>query len=155
MRIEDFMTRDVATCHPADSLVEAAAAMWCRDCGALPVVDPENGKLAGMITDRDICMAAYTKGLPLRQIRVSEVMTKDVVSCRFDDEMATAHETLREHHIRRVPVVDGEHRVVGIVTLNDLALRAAAATGASGRELKGQLADTLGSICRHRELAMA
>jgi CBS domain-containing protein len=120
MRIEDIMTRDVRSCGPHDSLMQAAQFMWDGDCGALPVVD-ENKRTVAMITDRDICMAAYTRGLPLDQMDVSSAASHELYCAHEADSVETVAATMVEHKVRRVPVVDGEGRPIGIISLNDLA----------------------------------
>ena len=77
MRVEQLMTRTVETCEPHDTLVTAARIMWTRDCGCVPVVVPEEGghRVVGMLTDRDVCMAAYLQGRPLSEISVASVMS--------------------------------------------------------------------------------
>ncbi|HVS11206.1 MAG TPA: CBS domain-containing protein, partial [Planctomycetota bacterium] len=80
MKVEQLMTRDVKACAPQDSLSRAAQLLWESDIGALPVVDSE-GRVVGMVTDRDVCMAAYFKGRPLAEIRVDETMARKVYSC--------------------------------------------------------------------------
>jgi CBS domain-containing protein len=123
MKISHLMTSNVYTCSPEDTLTDAARIMWDKDCGCLPVVDADRRVLA-MITDRDICMAAYTQGAPLHAARVSSAMSKSLVTCSLDRSHAELERLLREKQLRRVPVVDGEGRLVGIVTLGDLAHRA-------------------------------
>src|SRR5215472_13332338 len=81
MDIERVMKHDVMACHPNDSLNRAAQLMWENACGCVPVVD-EVGKPVGLITDRDICMAAYTQGRPLDAITVDASMARNVISCR-------------------------------------------------------------------------
>ena len=120
MKVFRLMTSNVYTCSPDDTLTDAARIMWDKDCGALPVVDAERRVIA-MITDRDICMAAYTRGVPLHALHVSSAMSKGVVTCTMDKNHSDLERLLREKQLRRVPVVDKENRLVGIVTLGDLA----------------------------------
>lgn len=119
-RVQDAMTRTVATCQAGDMLNRAAQLMWETDCGAVPIVD-EGNKLIGMITDRDICMAAYTKGLPLRELPVTGTMSTQLHSCRPSDSLRSVMDMMTKYQVRRVPVVDEEGRVVGIVSLADVA----------------------------------
>jgi predicted transcriptional regulator len=77
MKIQNVMTRDVSACSPEDMLSRAAQLMWERDCGCVPVID-HSGVVCGMVTDRDICIAAYTQGLPLHQIAVRRAMSPHV-----------------------------------------------------------------------------
>lgn len=120
VRVQDIMTRDVRTCGPEDTLATAAQIMWENDCGAVPVVDDE-WRLLGIITDRDLAMAAHLQGVPLRDTRVQSAMAREVRHCSPHDTVATVESIMQRHLIRRVPVVDAERRVVGIVSLGDLA----------------------------------
>jgi CBS domain-containing protein len=120
MKVRRLMTSNVYTCSPDDTLTDAARIMWDKDCGCLPVVDAERRVLA-MITDRDICMAAYTQGVPLHALHVSSAMSKGLVTCSPDRSHTEIEQLLRDKQLRRVPVVDGENRLIGIITLGDLA----------------------------------
>lgn len=127
-----IMTREVRTCSPDDSLNEAARIMWESDCGAVPVTDA-SGKLLGVITDRDVCMAAYTRGQPLWACAVRSVMSTPGYSCAATDSIERIADTMREHRIRRLPVTDSDGRLIGIVSLADLARSLQSGSGASAR----------------------
>lgn len=120
MKIEDIMTRDVRSCAPEESLSSAAQIMWEADCGAVPVVDTER-RVIGMITDRDICMASHLQGVPLRDASVGSAMARDIKCCGPHDTPATVQAMMQQNKIRRVPVVDSQRRLIGIITLADLA----------------------------------
>jgi len=117
--VSKVMTKDPARVSPDDSLGRAAQIMWEADCGAVPVVN-QDGTLVGMITDRDICMAAYTRGQSPFAIDVRSTMSKAVHSASPDDPIARVTRIMGEHQVRRVPIVENG-RVVGIVSLADLA----------------------------------
>lgn len=120
MQVKELMTSSPSVCTLDDTTNEAARIMWERDCGAVPVVD-RNGHVAGMITDRDICIAAYLQGEPLSQIRVAEVMSRELCVCRPEDEVAAAERVMRENQVRRLPVVTDGKLLVGILSVSDLA----------------------------------
>ena len=120
MKISEIMTRDVHTCTPTDTLATAAQIMWENDCGAVPVVDRE-GRLVGIITDRDLAMAAQLQGVALRETSVLSAMARDVKFCSPQDTPATIQAMMQQYRIRRLPVLDAERRVVGVVSLGDLA----------------------------------
>ncbi len=122
MKIAELMTMDVASCSPGDSLTRAAQLMWEHDCGCVPVVD--GGKVVGMITDRDICMSTMMQGKAPAQLRVDQAMSHEVFSCAPDDSVDQASKVMQQKQVRRLPVLDGTGKLVGIVSLNDLALRA-------------------------------
>jgi CBS-domain-containing membrane protein len=120
MKIDEIMTRDVRGISPDDTLGTAAQIMWENDCGAVPVIESD-GRLVGIVTDRDICMAAQLQGTPLHESRVSSAMARDVKTCSPRDTPVTVQAIMQQNKIRRVPVVDAQGRLVGIVTLGDLA----------------------------------
>jgi CBS domain-containing protein len=118
MKIEDVMTHDVAVASPDETIQQAAQLMDELDIGALPVA--ENERLVGMITDRDIVVRAVAGGLD-PGVKVSEVMTPDVKYCFCDQEVAEVSDNMADIQIRRLPVVDRNKRLVGIVALGDIA----------------------------------
>ncbi|HJL41287.1 MAG TPA: CBS domain-containing protein, partial [Myxococcales bacterium LLY-WYZ-16_1] len=143
MWAKEIMSRPVVTCRPGDTLNEAARLMWEHDCGALPVVDDAD-RIVGMITDRDICMAAYTQGAPLWALPVERSMAHKVYSCHPDTPIEEAAVSMRAQRIRRLPVVDGDEQLVGMVTLGDLARHAGRSAWNGDR---GGVAYTLATIC--------
>jgi CBS domain-containing protein len=152
MLIKDLMTTQLLTCSPEDSLERAAQLMWEGDVGIIPALDAE-GRMAGVITDRDVCMAAYTQGCALRDRSVGSAMSRDVESCAPGDSVSVAEERMRKHQVRRLPVIDGG-RLVGIVSLNDLAITATRSKSGKGDHLSSEaVAVTLAGICQHRQPA--
>ncbi|MEY2785783.1 MAG: hypothetical protein RL277_1995 [Planctomycetota bacterium] len=120
MKVSECMSPCVHTVLPAATLSEAASMLWEHDLGALPVVDAD-GHLCGMLTDRDISMAALTSGRALHQLVVSNHMASTVFAVMAQDALSVAEQRLAMHQLRRLPVVDGEGRLVGIIALSDLA----------------------------------
>lgn len=120
MKIEELMSTNVQTCRPDDSVAGAAQIMWEYDCGAVPVVDAES-RVVGMLTDRDICIAAYTQGRPLSQIAVSSACSRVVHVCHLNDSLQAAETLMGTAQIRRVPVVDDQGKLRGVLSLGDLA----------------------------------
>ncbi len=151
MHVRELMVHRVQTCRPDDTLNTAAKVMWDNDCGSVAVLDAQ-GALVGMITDRDISMAAYTQGRPLSAIRVSSAMARKVFSCKPEDTIATAEQILANHKIRRLPVIDEKGRLVGILSLNDVAREAAHERAGKGRrEVSAEeVTETLAAICEPR-----
>jgi len=119
MNVQRVMTTDVATCEPGQTLDAVVRTMEERDCGALPVVD--DGRVVGMVTDRDVVLAAVRSERPLGQMSVADAMTRDPVTCRPDDPVPAAQSHMREAQVRRLPVVDGDGRLAGVLTLGGLA----------------------------------
>ena len=147
MKIADVMTRDVATCRDDQTAADAARVMWDRDCGVVPVMD-SGGKLRGIVTDRDLLMAAQIQGKDPAHLRLSALVPGPVTTCREDAEIPSVLDTMASRQIRRVPIVDRDGRLVGIVSINDLAIHALR----DERHMK-HVAKTLAEICRHREPA--
>jgi CBS domain-containing protein len=155
MNVSQIMSRNVETCRPEDTLSQAAGKMWDRDVGALPVVGSD-GQLCAMITDRDVCMAAYTQGKALHEIPVSVAMSRQIASCRAGDSLIQAEEIMRSRQVRRLPVLDASGNLVGLVSLNDLARESEREVGRKGRQLSGEeVAVTLAAVCGpHRNGAL-
>lgn len=120
MKAQDLMSRNVCTCSPETSLHEAAHTMWTCDVGCLVVTDQDRRPI-GMITDRDIAMAAYTQGVPLRDAQVKSAMARNLLACAADSSLSEVETLMNRAQIRRVPVVDSLGRLVGIVSLADIA----------------------------------
>jgi CBS domain-containing protein len=123
MTVKNVMTTRVATCRPETNLAEATALLWDNDCGVLPVLG-ETGELAGIVTDRDICIALGT-----RNVRSSDVCVRDVIKdhplvCKSSDDIHTALQTMRKGKIRRLPVVDDDALLEGIVSMDDVVVNA-------------------------------
>jgi CBS domain-containing protein len=122
MWIRDIMTRDVECVWPDDTLQEAALRMKELDVGPMPVCDYD--RVVGMLTDRDITVRAVAEGRDPRSTRVRDVMTRNVVSCSEDDGVEEAARLMQERQIRRLLVLDRDKRLIGIVSLGDLAAEA-------------------------------
>jgi CBS domain-containing protein len=101
----------------------AAELMWNGNCGFLPVVDAAK-KVCGVVTDRDICVALGTRNQTAGQVRVEEVVQRKVYACNPEDDIHVALQTMREGHVRRLPVVDFDGNLAGVVSMHDLLLRA-------------------------------
>jgi len=119
MIVKDVMRRDVRCVRLGDRLDAAARAMWEQDCGCVPVVDG-NGAVVGMLTDRDLCMASWTKSKALGEVPVTAAMATIVRTVRPDDGLSTALAAMASLQVRRLPVVDARGVCIGLVALNDL-----------------------------------
>lgn len=150
MKVEELMTRQVSFCRPDDSLERAARLMWEGDCGCVPVcaMDGAN-RVTGIITDRDICMSALFQNRPLSELAVSAAMAKQVVTCKPGDTLADAEKILRETRVRRLPVVDDQGALVGIISLADITREAARERKLGTRDVSdSEVRETLYAICR-------
>jgi len=120
MKVKEVMTTDVKRCSPETNLAAAAKIMWEGDCGAVPVTG-ERDQVVGVITDRDICIAAATRPRTEGEIPVKEVLSKALYTCAPGDDVRAALETMKSRKIRRLPVVE-QGRLVGIVSIHDIAV---------------------------------
>jgi CBS domain-containing protein len=150
MKIEQLMTRDVKTSQPQESLNRAAQLMWECDVGCIPVVD-ESNRVVGMITDRDIAMATYLQGLPPGAITLESVTSKKVYTCKPEEDVSVAAQRMQRHRVRRLPVIDAKGRLVGLISLNDIAIEAERKKDARKPEVAlVDVALTLAELCQHR-----
>lgn len=120
MKLKDIMTPKVECVHPGDTLQSAARKMKSLDVGPMPVCG-DNDKIVGMLTDRDIAIRATAEGLDPKTAKVEDAMTEDVVWCFEDQEIEEAARMMQERQIRRLLVMNRDKRLVGIVSLGDLA----------------------------------
>jgi CBS domain-containing protein len=149
MKIEELMTRPVVTCHADDPMSCAAQRMWENDCGALPVVDGE-GHTVAVITDRDICMAAWTTGKTLYELPVRAAMSHEVFCCHPQDSAQVLVRTMSEHRVRRVPIVDEDGHPIGIVSINDVTRNTARLRQSTSWAEARDLMQTMAAICEPR-----
>jgi CBS domain-containing protein len=119
MKVEDVMTKDVESCTLETNLAAAAMQMWERDCGVLPVVDDQR-KVIGMITDRDICMAAATNHQDIATIEVRELTSEPIHTCKPEADILEALKILQRACVRRLPVVNDKGQLEGILSVSDI-----------------------------------
>lgn len=143
VKIKDIMTAQPTTCAPDTNLAAAAELMLEADCGILPVI--EGGKLAGVVTDRDMFIALATRDRRASEMTVGQVAGTQVFTCQPDDDVHAALETMKQHHVRRLPVEGFGHTVVGIVSMNDILL----AAGPRKTVRNDEVVDTFQAICAH------
>jgi CBS domain-containing protein len=143
MKIKHVMTKDPTCCVPSDTAQRAAKIMRDEDTGVVPIIENEQSrKVIGIVTDRDLCMNVVAEGRDPRATQVHEAMTTTVVSCSPQDSVDKATELMRENQIRRIPVVDEQHRLVGIVAMADIVGRANVRTTETHETLKTVSAPT-------------
>jgi CBS domain-containing protein len=141
MKVEQLMTAPAVTCSATDTLACAARKMWDADCGVLPVVG-DDGTLIGVVTDRDLCMSAWSHGTSLDDITVAEAMARQVFTLTPEDDVTYAEQVMAEKQIRRLPIVDDYYQPVGILSINDIAR--------ATERPRSRIVQTLASISRHR-----
>lgn len=147
MKVKDIMTPNAKAIWLTESLADAAQIMWENDCGVLPIIK-DGRKVIGMITDRDICMAVAMRDKNPSSVSVEEVMCGHVYSVKTETEIDQALETMQEHKIRRLPVVNDEGELEGILSINDVVLHATADEGEDTFPY-GEVIKTYRAICEH------
>ena len=118
MKVQEVMTRSPGTCRIGDSANDAARIMWERDCGSVPVID-RAGHIVGIVTDRDICMAAYIQGRGLAAIPLTSIMSREVCTCSEHEDVTEAERLMRARRVRRLPVTNKEGALAGMVSISD------------------------------------
>jgi predicted transcriptional regulator len=125
--------------------------MWESDCGIVPVVT-DGGRVVGLVTDRDICMAANFNNRNLANIAVEDIISQQVFSCRSDDDVRGALKTMKENKIHRLPVVAADGTLEGLLSLNDIVLKAEEGKEKKVPELSfSDVVNTYKAICEHRQ----
>ena len=123
MTCAELMTPSPTCCHPENTVIEAAELMQREDVGLVPVVNGDNAKLIGVLTDRDIVMKVVASGRDPRGTAVSEVMTTEPVACLAQESIEFVMELMASKQVRRIPIVDKDGAIVGIVSQADIATR--------------------------------
>ncbi|MCM3904487.1 MAG: CBS domain-containing protein [Pyrinomonadaceae bacterium] len=149
MKVKEIMTPNAKACITTDSLAAAARFMWDNDCGILPVV-ADGGKVVGLITDRDICMAAAMNNRNLSNIAVEDVISGKVYAASPEDDVRKALEVMKERKVRRLAVVAADGSLQGILSMNDVVLRAQEARDKKAPDLAyADVVNTYKAICAH------
>jgi CBS domain-containing protein len=150
MKVRELMTGETRACAAWADVGFAAHLMWNGDCGSLPVVD-ENDQLVGMVTDRDICIALSTRNVRASDLPVSQVMHREVHTIHPEDDLTEALGVMRDYHVHRLPVVDDEEAIVGMLSMTDI-VREAKIKSTKGPTY-GDVVDTL-KVIRGREVPL-
>lgn len=149
MKVKEIMTQDVKACGPETNLAAVTEILWRNNCGALPVLDSA-GKLVGILTDRDICIALGTRNRRASELAAGDVAVRTVFTCKPGDEIHEALKMMREHQVRRVPVVS-DGALAGILCLDDIMLHAEKADGKKTAGVSYEDAvTTMKAICQRR-----
>lgn len=149
MKVRDLMTKTVASCRPETNLAAAGALMWETDCGVLPVVD-EHRKVIGVVTDRDACIALTTSDRRASSIKVGDIVATRVFACSPDADLQAALKIMREQRVHRLPVINKAGILEGILSMNDVVLRAQKPAGRKKPEISYEdVVETLQAICAH------
>lgn len=151
MQVKQIMATDTATAQPDTNLAAISKLMWDRDCGFVPVVDAA-GKVVGVLTDRDICIASATRRLPPEQIPAAQAMRRPPVHITQPEAtIENALATMKQFQVRRLPVIDADGTLKGVVSMNDIVLASQQKEGPAMADVVSALA----AICAHRPVAVA
>ena len=143
MKVRDYMSDKVYSCTPSTSVYDAAKLMQENHVGCIPICDNENCMI-GVVTDRDLVLRCIANDKNAKETPVSDIMTTNVWTCKPDDEMSNAQNKMGEEQVRRLPVVDNNGKVIGMLTIGDLVN--------NDLELgQNEVSDTLNSICEWNE----
>lgn len=150
MKVEQLMTPEVFTVTDRQTLNDAAQLMWDHDCGCIPVLSAEDGQLVSVVTDRDIAMAAYTSGKCLGEIPVTAAHSQHAIFAGPEEDISAVEARMQSNQVRRIPVVNEAAQLVGIISLNDIAI---ASTKRQGGVTAKEVSGTLAAICKPRVAA--
>lgn len=143
MKVQQIMTASPLTCTPDSTLADVALLMWEGGCGFMPIIDP-TGAVRGVITDRDICIAAGTRRRAAAQMHARELMQRNVACCHPDDDVKAALRLMQRRRVRRLPVTGPGGVLAGILSMDDVVLEAG---GAASDVSAAEIVDTLRRIC--------
>jgi len=150
MRVKEIMTQDVKTCGAEDRLSTAARIMWDNDCGIVPIV-ADDGRLLGVVTDRDVCIACWSRDARPSEIPAAQAMSTALKTCSADDTVETAGQIMETSQVRRLPVTDTDGWLVGLISVSDLARAAARAQTVKQKGIPStRFLGTIAAICRPR-----
>jgi CBS domain-containing protein len=123
-KCDEVMTKNPVCCVPNDMVVKVAGLMKSKNVGSIPVIENEHTrKLVGIVTDRDLALKIVAEGCDANSSKVEAVMTSKIVTCRAEDELQKALDAMAEHQLRRIPVVDNDYKILGIIAQADVATR--------------------------------
>ena len=147
MLVEELMSRRVQSCRPETDLGTAAQMMWDGDFGVLPVVDQEE-KVQGVLTDRDICLAVAAKRQPAMEIKAGDTISGQAYCVHMNDDIHEALKQMKLHHVRRLPVLNAQEKLQGMISINDIILDAH--EKGPDHPSYQEAMETLKGICFHR-----
>lgn len=123
-KCDSVMTKNPVCCLPEDMVAEVARLMKRENIGPIPVIENEESrKLVGIVTDRDLALKIVAEGRDAKSTKVETVMTRKVVTCRADDDLQIALDAMSKHQLRRIPIVDNDYKILGIISQADVATR--------------------------------
>lgn len=148
MKVRNVMKKDVRFCPPEATVAEVAKVMAINDCGVVPIVDAQK-RVVGVITDRDICLEVATKDRLPSRVPIREIMKRKVFGCGPDEDIHVALDLMRNRKVRRLPVLDENGRLCGILSFDDVVLHAEKTSGPEAPELsETETVETFKAITR-------
>jgi CBS domain-containing protein len=154
MKVRDIMTKRVDACTPDADLGTVACMMWRRDCGAIPVIEPQTRKVLGVVTDRDIAIGLGTSGKRPDERLVSELIGTHAYTIEADTDVRDAMLEMQRHQVRRLPVTNGKGELEGMLSLNDLILHAESGGPAEAHVSIPELMRTVRLVSEHRSTVL-
>jgi len=122
-KCKEVMTKNLVCCFPNDTVIKAAELMKSENVGSIPVVEnDQTQRLVGIVTDRDLALKVLAAGLDSKSTKVEAVMTRKVVTCRAGADLQKALDVMSKHQLRRIPVVDSDNKILGIISQADVAI---------------------------------
>jgi CBS domain-containing protein len=123
-KCDEVMTKNLVCCLPDDTVAEVAQLMKRKNIGPVPVIEnAQTQRLVGIVTDRDLALKVVAEGRDAKSTKVEAVMTRKVVTCRAEDDLQKALDAMSEHQLRRIPIVDHDNKILGIISQADVATR--------------------------------
>lgn len=123
-KCNEVMTKNPVCCLPNETAVKAAGLMKSNNIGSIPVIENEQTKkLVGIVTDRDLALKIVAEGLDAKTVKVESVMTLKMVTCLAEDDFEKALDAMSENQLRRIPIVDGDNKILGIISQADVAIQ--------------------------------
>ena len=123
-KCREVMTGNPVCCVPADTVARIAKLMKTENIGSVPICEDRHGKkLLGIVTDRDLALQVVAENRDASSTKVQDVMTREPLTCRADDDLQTALDAMEKHQVRRIPVIDDERRLIGMISQADVAVR--------------------------------
>jgi CBS domain-containing protein len=150
MKVKDVMTTNPRFCRPKDTLAQVVESMWEGDCHILPIVDRTN-RVTGVITDRDVALGVWRKDRAPRDIRVDELPLARLYTCATTDDVDDALRIMRRALVRRLPIIDENEKLVGILSMDDLALHVKEPEGTKNGLTAQKVAEAIKAICSPRK----
>jgi CBS domain-containing protein len=123
-KCNEVMTKKTVCCLPDDMVTDAAESMKNEHVGSIPIIeDVQTRRLAGIITDRDLAIRILAEGLDAKSTKLETIMTRNVVTCKAEDDLQKAVDAMSKHQLRRIPIVDDDNKILGIIAQADVAMQ--------------------------------